>query len=111
MSILQGIVTPQVPPKPKSILAEAEYLVNGPRQANYGDPTECMQRTVDIFYAITGIRLEAQHAPLFNLAQKLARERVVYKRDNPRDMAGYLLIYNGIMERKAGINTNEIVPE
>ena len=39
------------PEATKSILLEADELVNGERQKAYGDPISCMQRTADIFTA------------------------------------------------------------
>jgi len=87
----------------KSILEESLSLVNGERQDNYGDPVKCMERTMAIFYAISGIKLETRHVPLFNIAQKLAREYNKPSRDNKVDIAGYLHIM-ALTEQKEKTN-------
>ena len=88
------------PEATKSILLEADELVNGERQKAYGDPISCMQRTADIFTAISGKEITAKDVPLFNIAQKLARELNGHKRDNLTDIAGYLDILNRVEEAK-----------
>ena len=88
------------PEATKSILLEADELVNGERQKAYGDTISCMQRTADIFTAISGKEITAKDVPLFNIAQKLARELNGHKRDNLTDIAGYLDILNRVEEAK-----------
>ena len=75
---------------PGSILLEAESLVNGERAKSYGPVHDNWQRTVDIYAAMTSIKLTPEQGLLFLVAVKLAREAQRPKRDNLVDAAGYL---------------------
>lgn len=86
------VVSQQEKPE-KSILLEAEELVCETRQAKYGDPFTCMERTARIFNALTEMNLKPEHVPIFNIAQKWARELNLFQRDNPRDSVGYTKMY------------------
>lgn len=90
-------------PKPESILAEAERIVNGERAADYGDSTANMER----IGKITELTLsQAEWAKLgacsipptvvakILMAVKLGREAHTHKRDNLVDLCGYAEILN-----------------
>ena len=80
-------------PMRAEILREAERLSCGDRDDAYGNPVETMQRTADIFNAITGRDLTADEAAMFHVATKLARLRTSPKhRDSHVDAASYLAI-------------------
>jgi hypothetical protein len=86
----QDVVYPNEVPPRESILAEADRLVNGPRQADYGHPIDDFTRTGRIWGAI----LETEDVPpekvaLCMVGVKMSREVNRPKRDNRVDMAGY----------------------
>ena len=83
-----------------SILIEADKLVNGERQEMYADPILNIERIADIASAITGRVLSPADCCLVLVATKLAREIHKHTRDNITDCAGYLEIYNRIVEAK-----------
>lgn len=85
---------------PKSILQEAEALVNGDRQKQYGNPISNWTQTAEIASAMLGIKLTARDCVMFIIAVKLARLRYKYKRDTTRDISGYLEILSRIVEDK-----------
>jgi hypothetical protein len=73
------------------LLEEAIRLTAGDRNKTYGPPTENMQATADLFFLVTGIRLDAQQAALFNVCMKLARLRTSPgHRDSHVDAMAYL---------------------
>lgn len=82
----------------KSILVEADSLVNGERQEQYGDPIKNWKETAEIASAITGEKLSPQTCVLVLVAAKLARERHAHKRDSLVDAVGYLDILNRLQE-------------
>lgn len=73
----------------KSILPEAESLVHGDRNKDYGPPIEDFTRTAKIWSAILGIEIRPEQVPLCMIAVKLSRECNRPKRDNMVDIAGY----------------------
>lgn len=86
--------------KNKSILLEADELINGARQDAYGDVRANWQRTVDIFESMTGIKLTPIQGLQFMVAVKAAREYHKPKRDNRRDMCGYLGLIDKLRSSK-----------
>jgi hypothetical protein len=82
----------------KSILLEADALVNGPRQEMYADPVLNFERISNIASSITGRMLSPSDCCLVLVATKLAREMHKHTRDNVVDAVGYLEIYNRIQE-------------
>lgn len=77
------------------LLAEADILVNGDRNATYGEPHQDFQRTADMltamgFKAPGGGSIEAHHVALLLMGVKMSR--LVWspgKRDSWVDLAGY----------------------
>lgn len=89
------------------LLEEAIRLTAGDRNKTYGPPTENMQATADLFFLVTGIRLDAQQAALFNVCLKLARLR---KSPGHRDSHVDAMAYLGIAFQ-AHIETTESVSD
>lgn len=76
-------------------LLEAYELITGDRQAAYDHPSEDYAKVVQIFEALTGIRLTLEQALLFMVAIKFARLRTNLSRDRLHhdslvDAMGYL---------------------
>ena len=73
----------------KSILKEADELVNGERNADYGHPLDDFTRTGKMWAAILGHKVTAEQVGLCMIALKISRECNKPKRDNMLDAAGY----------------------
>lgn len=76
-------------------LLEAYNLITGDRQAAYDHPSEDYAKVVEIFAALTGIRLSLEQALLFMVSIKFARLRTnlgrdVLHHDSLVDAMGYL---------------------
>lgn len=82
----------------KSILAEAEDIVNGSRQSDYGDARESFSRIATIASVMTGKELAPEDCCAVLMAVKLVRESFAHKRDNLVDLCGYAHIMNEIRE-------------
>ena len=82
----------------KSILAEAEDIVNGSRQSDYGDANESFSRIATIASVMTGKELAPEDCCAVMMAVKLVRESFNHKRDNLVDLCGYAHIMNEIRE-------------
>jgi Mg2+ and Co2+ transporter CorA len=87
-----------------NILKRADEIVNHrseEKERQYGEFGESMERTRDIFNAMTGMALETRHAYLFMVAHKLAREAHAHKEDNLLDACAYLGGLNNYAENQA----------
>lgn len=80
---------------PVTILQEAQSLVYGARNADYGHPADDFAAVAKAFnayiekkYNIVG-PLEATDVPIFQMIVKIMREANKPKRDNLVDIAGY----------------------
>lgn len=73
----------------ESILQEAERLINGPRQADYGHPYHDFSRTAKMWSAVLGIDVTPQQTALCMVCVKISRECNRPQRDNCVDGAGY----------------------
>lgn len=78
----------------KSILAEAEEIVNGSRQSDYGDANESFSRIAIIASVMTGKELSPEDCCAVLMAVKLVRESFNHKRDNLVDLCGYAELMN-----------------
>lgn len=87
-------------PARKSILQEADRIVNGDRQADYSDPVENFKHIAAIASAIRKKELTSEDCAVVLMAVKLARENYRHKRDNLVDLAGYTEILHRIKEAK-----------
>jgi hypothetical protein len=84
--------------KPKSILLEAEGLVNGDRLSAYGPVAEDFGRTAAIYSAMVGRPVSPGEMLYAMLAVKLSREMHKHKRDNLVDLCGYAELLNQLLE-------------
>ncbi len=75
--------------KRESILLEAERIVNGDRNTDYGDSSENLRRICEIAKAI-GVNISSVDFCKVMIAAKLARHMNRSKRDNLTDCCGYL---------------------
>lgn len=82
----------------KSILSEAEEIVNGIRHSDYGDPVESFERIANTASMIAGRDLSPNECCAVLMAVKLVRESFAHKRDNLIDLCGYAYIMNEIKE-------------
>lgn len=81
-----------------SILSEAEKIVNGSRNSDYGDPVESFERIAKTASMISGRDLSPNECCAVLMAVKLVRESFAHKRDNLVDLCGYAYIMNEIKE-------------
>ena len=82
----------------KSILSEAEEIVNGSRHSDYGDANESFSRIATIASVMTGKELSPDDCCAVMMAVKLVRESFNHKRDNLVDLCGYAELMNQLKE-------------
>ena len=82
----------------KSILEEANEIVNGSRATDYGDAVESFKKISILATAMSGEVLSPLTCCLVLKAVKLARETNVHKRDNLVDECGYAELENRIRD-------------
>lgn len=82
----------------ETVLQEAQRLVYGNRQADYGHPSKNFSQIALIWSAILGTDVTAHQAALCMVGVKLAREAHSPKRDNRVDGAGYFAVADLILE-------------
>ena len=85
----------------QSILSEAEEIVNGSRQSDYGDPVESFERIAKTASMIAGRDLSPNDCCAVLMAVKLVRESFAHKRDNLVDLCGYAHIMNELNENES----------
>ena len=90
-------------PPTGSILAEAEAIVHGSRQADYGTPLANHSRTAALWSAYLGIPVTARQVCMLNILQKVSRDAYRSKRDSLVDIAGYAENAN-LCERESPLN-------
>lgn len=86
----------------QTVLEEANALVYGDRQANYGHPYDDYTRTARMWEAILGMApytITPRIACLMMAAVKISREVNKPKRDNLVDLAGYAACAHMCTER------------
>lgn len=86
--------------KRKSILIEAESLVHGDRNADYGHPLDDFSRTAKMWSALLGIEVAPEQVGLCMIAVKLSRQCNRPKRDNLVDAAGYAETVDWLLDEK-----------
>lgn len=86
--------------KEESILQEADRILNGDRDADYGDPVENFKRISRIASAILDKEITDEECCVVMLAVKLARENYKHKRDNVVDGVAYMEILSRIKESR-----------
>lgn len=73
-----------------SILQEAQDLIYGDRQADYGSVTENFTNIAKGWSVIFGVEITPEHVGLAMAWLKIVRQANVRKRDNLVDIAGYI---------------------
>lgn len=84
----------------KSILSEAENIVNGDRQNDYSDPIKNFENISKIASVMIGKEITPSECCKVLMAVKLARQSYKHKRDNLVDLCGYSEILNRIEDAK-----------
>jgi hypothetical protein len=87
---------------PETILEEAQRLVHGDRQADYGHPLDDFTRTAAMWSAILGAAVTAEQVGLCMMAVKISRQCNKPKRDNLTDAAGYAATVQMCVEERPG---------
>jgi hypothetical protein len=88
-------------PLEESTLQEAQRIVYGDRQGDYGHPLDDMGRTASIWSAILGAQVTAEQVALCMIGVKISRECNRPKRDNRTDIAGYAECLQRIADERA----------
>lgn len=84
----------------KSVLLEANDLVHGDRQADYGHPLDDFTKTAAMWSAILGTTVTAEQVGLCMCAVKISRQANRPKRDNLVDLAGYAETVQMVIEER-----------
>lgn len=82
----------------KSILQEADELINGDRLRDYGNPRIVFNKLSSSFSCLTGVDIDKDDAILFLVLLKLVRFRNsgFTHRDSLVDAAGYLGLFEKV---------------
>lgn len=88
---LPTVATPERFQKIRGIALQADDLVNGARQADYGHPLDNFSLTGKFWSAILGTEVTAEQVALMMVALKMAREIHKPQEDNLVDGIGYFL--------------------
>lgn len=75
--------------KKESILQEAERIVNGDRNQDYGDMNESFSNIAKGWSVIAGTEITPHQVGLMMIWLKVCRENNKHKRDNLVDVIGY----------------------
>ena len=95
------VIFEEIKTENKSILSEAEEIVNGNRQSDYGDAANNFHRIANVVNSMyPQLNINAQQCCAVLMAVKLIREGFRHKRDNLVDLCGYAYIMNEINDRK-----------
>lgn len=86
-------------PKEASILKQADNLVNGDRQEQYGSPVQNMTDIAELASRMLNKEFTASDMAMILLCVKLGRLKYQYKADSIIDMCGYAEIYNRCKEK------------
>jgi hypothetical protein len=85
----------------ESVLEEAQRLVHGNRDADYGHPIDGYTRIGRMWGAILGIPdIDPRICCLMLAAMKVSRDVGKHKRDNLTDLAGYAECAQMVAERQ-----------
>lgn len=83
-----------------NVLQEADKLVNGDRQDDYGHPWHDFSRTAQMWAAILGCEVSPEQVGLCMMAVKISRQCNRPKTDNLVDAAGYAQTVQMCVERR-----------
>lgn len=100
---------PSQKPKPvENILEEAQHIVEGDRQLEYGDKTECFTRIANMWAGYLGVPVNQFDVAHMMIMLKLARNVHKYKRDSMVDVAGYAycadIMHDEILAKQSQFN-------
>jgi len=84
----------------KSVLQEAEQLINGERKSQYGHVSASYKRIAQMWGAIIGCSVTPKQALMCMASLKMIREDYAHKRDNLVDAAGYIGLVEHLNEPK-----------
>ncbi len=84
-----SIYHPDGPDTTETVLDEAARIIHGPRQADYGDPSENQANTAKMWSVILGTEVSARDVLKCMIAVKLCRDGQKEKRDNMVDICGW----------------------
>jgi hypothetical protein len=87
--------------EPRSILLEADNIVNGDRQAAYGHPLDDFSKTAKIWEVILNAPVTAEQVGLCMCGVKISRELNTHSRDNLVDLAGYAGTIEKVVDERA----------
>lgn len=88
-----------------SVLQEADALVHGDRNRDYGPPREAYEGLAKLWNAFAGTALTPEQVVVMLILMKVNRERYRAKRDNRVDIAGYAEVLDW-MVREGGETFN-----
>lgn len=98
---LLGVVHPKQHVR-SQILSEANDLINGDREDDYGAPSDNFARIASIWNVLfPGSNFTPEKVALAMIGLKLARSPEGYKRDTAVDLAGYAALYAELSEEAA----------
>lgn len=83
-----------------NVLEEAQSLVHGKRNQDYGHPNEDFGRTAKMWASILGVDVSAEQVARCMIALKLSRECHKHTRDNLVDIAGYAATIEMLQEEQ-----------
>jgi hypothetical protein len=75
--------------KPKSVLQEAEQIINGPRRQSYGPAGKSFEKIAGGWSSIVGTPISPRQVALMMIWLKVCRDANKPGRDNLVDAAGY----------------------
>ena len=81
-----------------SILEEAQEILEGERDSDYGDPVANFNRISRIASSILDYTISPEECVVVMMAVKLSREQYKHKRDNLVDLVAYTEILNRVRE-------------
>jgi hypothetical protein len=85
----------------QSILQEAQELIHGVRQKNYGHPWDDFSRTARMWSAIFGVSISPLQVALGMIAVKISRLcKTPDHRDSQTDIAGYIGTYEMVLQKQ-----------
>lgn len=91
----------------ETILQEAQRLVHGDRQQDYGHPLDDFAKTAKMWSAIAGVEITPDKVGLMMCCVKISRQLNRPKRDNMTDLAGYAATVQMCVDEAARRATSE----
>jgi hypothetical protein len=85
---------------PKNVLEEANDILGGNRQADYGDAVKNFENIAKVASILADKQLDAEDCCKVLMAVKICREGFKHKRDNLVDLAAYADILNQICDKQ-----------